>query len=213
MKKTNHFHRPIAGLIVLALLVLSWIGNGIYAKYIYKEELSGTVTITANLGTIAVEEHEAVRQPDGSYELGSKIVDQNEYILMPGVDIKKDPYVTITNKSSIGAYVFIVVDSTLPSEVTYTLADHWEAVEGFDNVYVYADANGQPIVVTNTTDGIENISILAPIAVDSTCTLEVSQKVAHSLSAHLNFSACMGQVTADDQTAEEVYGKFFSTNT
>lgn len=210
MKKDNHFHRPIAGMIVLALLVLSWIGNGIYAKYIYQEELSGTVTITANLGTIAVQEHKAERQPDGSYKLLTTITDKNEYILMPGVDIEKDPYVTITQKSSIAAYVFIVVDSTLPENVEYTLAEHWKAVNGYANVYVYADTNGNPIAVTGN---IDKIPILKPVANDSDITLTVSQQVAHNLSAYLNFSACMGQVTAADQSAEAVYKAFFTAST
>lgn len=73
------------------------------------------------------------------------------YKIVPGVDIKKDPTVTV-NGGSEACWLFIeVVESEGWSEkVTYTLADGWTALPNVDGVYyrtVAASENDQEFAV------------------------------------------------------------------
>ena len=124
-------------LIVIAATVL--IMMGIRAKYITSVPLSGTVTFEANLADdVTLTEHQATRNVDGSYRLGTETTYDNSYVVMPGVDIPKDPSFTITNKSSIDVYLYVEIVDTSPDTVTYKLTTDWEKLDIQDrNVYVY----------------------------------------------------------------------------
>ena len=124
-------------LIVIAATVL--IMMGIRAKYITSVPLSGTVTFEANLADdVTLTEHQATREADGSYTLGVETTNDNSYVVMPGVDIDKDPSFTITNKSSIEVYLYVEIVDTSPGTVTYELTDKWDelGITG-RKVYVY----------------------------------------------------------------------------
>ena len=190
--------RLITTIAALSLLLTTLCGVA-QAKYITNKEVSGTVQITVQLGSIALQEHEAIRKADGSYTLNGNVLPMGEkkgnaYILMPGVDVPKDPYVVISEKTPIKAYVYIKVDSSLPATVTYSLEDHWQKVIGHTGVYVYAPG-GTPKAVE------ENI---AAIPIIKTNTLTVSQYYSGADWVHLNFTAYMYQ-TAVGNTPEAVY--------
>ena len=153
MKKTK-FRTYLWRVLFLVLVVLTTAGV-VVGKYMTTFTAgSGTVTVSAKLaGSLAVQEHKAQRQSDGTYTLSAtETVTTNAYILMPGVDIPKDPRVVITGKTEIPAYLYLTVDCTNDA-ITYTLADHWVQVDGGDT-YVYADAYGEPIPLTATPEGI-----------------------------------------------------------
>lgn len=139
--KRNRILLPV--LILLAVAVGAGVGSTA-AKYVRHQKMTGRVTFTAKLAdSIQVLEHKAglVNDHEGSnYKLTSDPTDKNEYFLMPGVDIPKDPYVLINQKTSIPAYLYIeIADNTYkadPDEVkdvdmlSYSLTDSWIPLEG-----------------------------------------------------------------------------------
>ena len=142
-------NKKVKPAVVLAVCAIAaavgvLIMTGIQAKYMTSVPLTGTVTFNAQLAdNVTLQEHKALRNTDGSYYLGSETTDKNSYSVMPGVDIPKDPYFTITNKSSIDAYLYVeivyveIVDNS-PNTVTYQLTNDWTNLNIQDrNVYVY----------------------------------------------------------------------------
>ena len=133
-------------IVMLALVLLCASGVGVtLAKYIYAKSFKGTVTFTTTLAEdIQLKEHQAQRKTNGSYELTDVVVTENTYLAMPGVDIPKDPYFEIRNKSSVDAYLFVEVveDGTKPNSVSYELSGDWAKLDGAKAkhggaVYVY----------------------------------------------------------------------------
>ena len=185
MRKLNWFKRP--ALLVLALVIAVSAAVWVYAKYIYQETIHGSLTITARLGEIAVWEHQAVRNTDGSYQLNATEVQGNFYYLIPGLDIPKDPFVRLTDHSSLPVYVFIKVDTNLTGahQVAYQLRSCWQPVAGTTNIYVYC-VDGVPVPVTS--------NMIIPILENN--SVEVKQGLSVTGQVFLNFTAAMGQVDA-----------------
>ena len=114
-------------LIVLLLLALLLIGLISFAgaKYVTTITHHATITFSASLAeNVILQEHKAVRQTDGSYALVTQkyandfpddeysaetFVHENSYTLIPGLDIPKDPKITILNKTPIKAFLFLEV--------------------------------------------------------------------------------------------------------
>lgn len=158
MKKRRYY---IVGIIAVILCAAALIIGGLTAKYVHKINLSGSVTFSSGLADVLkLTEHEAVLQPDGSYKLSSEEVTKNEYKVMPGVDIPKDPRITLAGKSSVRAYMYIEAVDNSPETVTYTVTSDWKLLYGVvgangGSVYVYAkdgeaavlDKNGETQVI------------------------------------------------------------------
>ena len=170
-------------LIVLAL-ALAMAAGGTYAKYATTKTVGGTLTVKADLGAIKMDE---------STITGS---------IIPGFDIPVNHNVQVTDKTSIPAYVYLVLDINIADT---TLEFHpsdevWEKISETTKddiktiVYVYVDGT-DPIEVKN------NVTI----PVDG--TLVVSQYFNTSNKINLKFSAKMYQ-TAAGNTAVEVYNSF-----
>ena len=169
-------------LIVLAL-ALAMAAGGTYAKYATTKTVEGTLTVTANLGAIAMDE---------STITGS---------IIPGVDIPVNHKVLVTEKTSIPAYVYLVLDINITDNtLEFSPSDEWEEISETTKddiktiVYVYVDGT-DPIEVKN------NVTI----PVDG--TLVVSQYFNTSNKINLKFSAKMYQ-TAAGNMAVEVYNSF-----
>lgn len=195
--------------IALELVVLLSLSGVVYAKYVAEKELNGNVTIKAELGEIALYEHKAIKNDSGQYELNpDKTVSGNTYdTVIPGLDIPKDPYIVITDKTEIPAYVFLLVHETAwPNTMEYELEKHWKPLLGYNNVYVYSD-NGDPIKVTGD---IETIKII------ENDVITVSQSYTGPDETKLTFSACMGQIGVKgdntDMTPNDVYSSIKSLN-
>ena len=146
----------VLAVCAIAAAVGVLIMTGIQAKYMTSVPLSGTVRFNAQLAdNVTLQEHKALRNVDGSYSLGTETTDKNSYSVMPGVDIPKDPYFTITNKSSIDAFLYVeIVDSSPdPDTVIYNLTTDWEKLDIQNrNVYVYKgvfQGNTQDIPILN----------------------------------------------------------------
>ena len=141
---SKHKKGKFVPVLLACTAVLVLLGSGIRAKYVTSVPLAGTVTIKGELAdNVTLTEHEAARQADGSYILTETIVAENQYIVMPGVDILKDPTITIENKSSVPAYLYVEIVDNSPGTATYALTDDWEKITVTDdtrNVYVYRPA-------------------------------------------------------------------------
>ena len=193
-------NRRIAFLLAV-LFCLSAVTFVAVAKYIKDVPFSGNVTFKADLvETFTLTESEATRKTDGTYSLNtSKSVESNPYTLMPGVDVPKDPKITIEGKTAVPAYLYvevIYIDS-LPEDVaipiTYSMATGWEALgitgPNGGKVYVYGT------VLDGTTP---NLTI--PILEND--TLKVSQNLLRGTTATMTFYGYMAQqVSGRDEKA------------
>ena len=192
--------RLLSAIVVLSMILVC-LCTVAYAKYMESIAVGGgTVTISADIGTIYLQEHEAVRNAHGAYELTDEPGENKYYILMPGVDIPKDPYVTVKKTSTLEAYVFIKVDAELPDGVSFQLTDVWQAVKGKSGVYVYCQ-NGEPVKVVGDIESI-------PVLKDN--KIFVSQKYQGG-ECQFQITAYLYQVAAG-QDAAEVYGEYPNSN-
>lgn len=217
---------------ILAGLLLSVLIGSAIGKYTTTVPVSGTVTFHADLGTITLQEHAAVRQPDGSYALVTAeyaqadttdayneetFVNSNGYTLLPGLDIPKDPHIVIENKTPIEAYLFVEVvesgDVGLQDKViTYALTDDWLKLEDVNGknggtVYVYKGTGTSAKELDHNINSPWTVQILAPLPEDNNSHIRVSQKLITTPSTGddvLKFYACMGE-TAMGADAAAVY--------
>lgn len=130
------FRTRLRLLVTLSLLLFCLIGFAI-GKYIqtFRAEEKVTVTFSNNLADVfEVRESEATRNTTtGAYTLNKSkpVTDEQTYVLIPGVDIEKDPYVFIDGRSEIPAELYIEIVDTLDEDgirlVTYAVrSDLWE---------------------------------------------------------------------------------------
>lgn len=165
MKKTRLRALPWL-LIVPVLLVVALLGF-VIGKYVTTIESNNTVTFTATLAAdVRLQESKVTRNEDGSYKTTDETITSGtqEYILIPGLDVPKDPHIVITGKTEIPAYLFIeVVDTTPNAALRYNLTDTWikttlrtPKVTGA-TLYVYSKDGTSP---TSIIEDHDKISIL-----------------------------------------------------
>lgn len=194
-------NRRIAFLLAV-LFCLSAVTFVAVAKYIKDVPYTGNVTFKADLAEkFTLTETKAVRQASGSYILSGEQVTQNSYILMPGVDVPKNPMVKIEGKTAVPAYLYVEVCPALPATVTYKIAkDYWTDLNitgpHGGKVYVYtSDLDGTVKVLDGT---VENLTL--PI-IDKD-TLYVSDKLDRGTTATMTFYGYMAQqVSGRDEKA------------
>lgn len=193
-------NRRIAFLLAV-LFCLSAVTFVAVAKYIKDVPFSGNVTFTANLAkTFTLTESEAKRNTDGTYSLDTGTSKaENPYTLMPGVDVPKDPKITIEGKTAVPAYLYVEVlkSENFPATVTYSMATGWTdlGITGPNGgtVYVYGT------VLNGTTP---NLTI--PILEND--TLKVSQNLLRGTTATMTFYGYMAQqVSGRDEKATFTY--------
>ena len=189
-------NRRIAFLLAV-LFCLSAVTFVAVAKYIKDVPFSGNVTFKADLAeTFTLTESEATRKTDGTYSLNtSKSVESNPYTLMPGVDVPKDPKITIEGKTAVPAYLYVEVleSKNFPATVTYSMAEGWIDLEitgpKGGKVYVYGT------VLNGTTP-----DLTIPILEND--TLKVSQNLLRGTTATMTFYGYMAQqVSGRDEKA------------
>lgn len=201
--------RRFTPLIVVLLLLLTVGTTGTtVAKYIHSTQLEGKVTFTAKLAeNITLLEHEAKRNDDGSYYLTNDTTNGNEYTLIPGLDVPKDPYITITGKTPIKAYLFVEVYHALGNTyITYELSENWKLVEGLKgkeksgSVYVYTGGadDALPLNDENCPTG--------PIYILKDNEIKVGQKLLSGqlTEQHLDFYACLSEVPTDENAVTDL---------
>lgn len=219
MLRMKNFKQILPKCLILAVLICMFGSMLVYAKYIYTETLSRQITITAHLGNIQVDEHVVAKNPDGSYSLTEQWISQkdyapNVYVLIPGLDVPKDPVVKISNKSHLDAYVFVKVVTNISdlNQVSYALTDNWKEISSSTDgnitttVYAYTAGTGDPVTIDNSfgTNGSGVIPVLA------SNLFEVKQGLNLTSDVYLNFYAYMGQAIPD-KTPLQVYQALFTT--
>ena len=195
--------------VTAAVLAAALLIGGLYAKYIRSVKLSGNVTFSASLADEFIfAEHKTVRQPDGGYVTEAETVSKNEYLLMPGVDIPKDPYIIIGNKSSIAAYLYIEAAGSAPDAVKYEIdSSIWKnlGIKGAHggDVYVYTGGGADAAVLDENFDG-------QPIELIKDNRLSVSENYAHGESFGLDFYGYMAQ-TESGKGASQIFTESFNS--
>lgn len=163
MKHVANRRRSVSSRAFIALLalvlVIGCVAGGTVAWLVAKTE---PVVNTFTYGNINI----ALTETTGE-----------DYKIIPGTDIKKDPKVTVTAGSE-ACWLFVKVEETgtfVADKVTYAIADGWELVEGQTNVYcrkvaaVTADTsfeviknNKITVSDTLTKDDIKDITAVNP---------------------------------------------------
>ena len=101
--------------LAVALAALLLIGGGTFA---YLQSNTEDVVNTFNANQVTVELTETTG---------------GDYNIIPGTTQEKDPKVTVDN--SIDAYVYVEVTDTTDGLVTYSIAEGWTLLDGYDDVY------------------------------------------------------------------------------
>ena len=195
------------------------------ATYAYLTASSGPVKNTfvvggavAN-GDLKLFEHVANKNADGSYTLGSDTTTRNAYTVMPGVNLPKDPTVTV-EKASGEYYLFVEVTkgsgfaSVTVGEKTGTPlscnvdATKWEKLDiAGKEVYVYyVNKDGAKTYIQNTT--VENVAVLKTIGdTQNTITVNADNDIVATLTSEsasaltFNAYACQAAGFADAAAA------------
>ena len=132
----------VTALVFVLVIALAAAAGVVSAKFMGEKDVKGSVGLKADLAeSITVYEHVAIRQTDGSYELDSSAVTEEgqTYMLMPGVDIYKDPTVRVTGYTGVPAYLFVVYSQNISGN-TYGLgftvnSDGWTSLSGHPGVW------------------------------------------------------------------------------
>lgn len=188
---------------IAALLAAAVIGATVGAKYVKEIRIPCTLIIRAGLADkVSVLEHEPLRQPDGTYQLDqSKEVSKSEFVLMPGVDAARDPFVRIERKTDIPAFVYVEVVSTLGDKAGFTLTDAWEKLDGVTGqnggeVYAFEDML--------SSDNKEDIEL--PLFEDDAVTVRHTYIAEGETETNLSFYPYMAKAE-EGKTAEECFDK------
>lgn len=208
--------------IALVLVVALAVG----ATYAYLTASSGPVKNTfvvggavAN-GDLKLFEHVANKNADGSYTLGSDTITSNKYIVMPGVNLPKDPTVTV-EKASGEYYLFVEVTKgsgfapvTVGEKTGTPLSCNvdttkWEklSLTGKDanrEVYVYCVTGASAI----QSAPVENVAVLKTIGdTQNTITVNADNDIVATLTSEsasaltFNAYACQAAGFADAAAA------------
>ena len=171
--------RYIPVMLILLLFAAGSRIGAVSAKYVTERTLQSQVTFTAKLAEkMVLEEYKVSRTPKGDYAYETQpetnhyiTVNSNSYVLMPGGDIVKKPYIQISQKTPIKAYLFLEIVGHQPGAVdngvSYELTDAWKPADGITGkhmgtVYVYSDSTGPANLDETLTkeNGFKNIDII-----------------------------------------------------
>ena len=195
---------------VCVLLAVFVITTGVvFAKYKQSVPLEGSLTVSSGhlADVFTLQEHDAVRNSDGTYSLDTtKTVLSNEYSVVPGVSILKDPHFTLNGKSKVPAYLYVeIIDNLSGSGLSYQLTSEWKNLnmtgQNGGALYVYTDGtDAAKLLDENFAD--KDVYILQ----DNKIT--VSQSSTSSFDGSLSFYGYLAQAS-DVTTAETAYTTCF----
>lgn len=190
-------------LIGIAALLAAVIGVTVGAKYVKEIRIPCTLIIRAGLADkVAVLEHEPLRQPDGTYQLDqSKEVSESEFVLMPGVDAARDPFVRIERKTDIPAFVYVEVVSTLGDKAGFTLTDAWKKLDG-----VTGQNGGEVYAFEDMLSSDDKEDIELPLFEDEAVTVSHTYIAEGEAETNLSFYPYMAKAK-EGKTAEECFDK------
>lgn len=135
-------------LSICALVLVCVISVSGTLAYLTARSDSVTNTFTAT-GTKLAEEFtldESKANPDktlGAYVLNEEErVQRNEYAVLPGTTVAKDPTIHIGGRTDVPAYLYVEVLDRTSQGITYSLSKNWQVLDGVmgyngGTVYVY----------------------------------------------------------------------------
>lgn len=176
-------------LVILAVMLVAGISVGGTLAWITTQSDEVVNTFTYGDINITLQEHELLE--DGG--LGEKLVIENDYKFIPGVDLAKDPFVTVKADSE-ACWLFVkVVETNWPANenISYTVDSAWTLLE--DGVY-YRE------VEATTADVDFNILTDNMITVDDALTKAEVEAFADTMK--LTFTAYAVQKEGIDTAAD-----------
>lgn len=182
--------------IAIALVLVVALAVGATYAYLTAQTKAVTNTFTAG-GAVAandltLKEHVATPNTDGSYKLDNTYLGEgegNSYVVLPGVNLPKDPTVTV-EKSTGTYYLFVTVEKGSgfmgeKAPLSYKTASDWKsmAISGNDvankELYVYSvTSDGTTTYIQPKSENAVSHAILAGIADDPSNTIKVSDGTA-----------------------------------
>lgn len=144
-------------------------------------------------------ENEVTKLDDGSYEIGEEAVLAlgNNYSVLPGLVLPKNPFARINGKTDIPAYMYIeVIDTITDVGLTYDISDDWVLLEGITgpnggSVYSY----GEDKLIT------EDVTDVAIIDGDKITVPEDPEFPTEGDDPELTFYGYLGQASAGTDAA------------
>lgn len=183
--------------LTIAIALVLVVALAVGATWAYLTAQSGPVVNTFTVGKIldnkdnfTLNEHplKNANTTDGVYQLdmdAAPVQAVTYSAVMPGVNLPKDPTVTIKAGALKGdAYLFVVVDNQLASELTFDVNSAWTKIGEDSTKALYTIAAGK-LTAGNTTD-------LAWHILDND-TVKVADKITSADLGMLTFNAYLVQ--------------------
>lgn len=144
--------------LLIALAIVLVVAMSVTGTLAYLTANTGAVTNTFTVGKVFDEEdsdthknfelleHGITGKP-GEYTLTAEEVSGNEYTVMPGVNIPKDPFVRVNRPVGVDVYLFVEVVDGTSEQLTVTVdSAKWTKLVGVTGTYgggVYTLASGK----------------------------------------------------------------------
>lgn len=153
MKLLGKMNKRTLVLSLALVLALATATGGTLAWLIDETE---PVTNVFTYGDVNIDLEESPSDKDD----GDDDPNTNEYQMVPGKDITKDPKVTVyANSEDCWLFVKIEESTNFDDFMTYAVAEGWTALEGVDNVYYRevskSDADQEFYVLENNTVSVK----------------------------------------------------------
>lgn len=169
MNKKSLKPRLIIGFSLIFLLACALIMSGMLAKYRTQTVIANEVDYTNRLAeSFMLLDKPVVQQEDGSYKIDDSANAQPtsgfSYKLIPGITIPAAPYVQITGKTEIPAYLYLEVENTGGASLSFD--SKWSeltGVTGKKGGTVYTYDNGTAL----TGDDAEAVLTCPTFTVDT----------------------------------------------
>lgn len=184
--------------LTIAIALVLVVALAVGATWAYLTAQTKTVTNTFTVGgavatnDLTLKEHVATQNADGSYTLNNTTYVEegkgNNYVVLPGVNLPKDPTVTV-EKSAGTYYLFVMVEKgsgfmSQNAPLSYKTDSAWEQLEIFQEgttdvtnkeLYVYSvTTDGTTTYIQPQSDTAVSHAILAGIVGDPSNTIKVS---------------------------------------
>lgn len=130
--------RELSGKLVVAMLAVTLlIGCAIGGTVAWLTAKTDAVVNTFTYGDINIDLWEHAYDATTNALGNSKVTEVENYKIIPGVDLPKDPTVTV-KAGSEACWLFVKVEKAgtfVDGKVTYSIADGWTALAGQTGVY------------------------------------------------------------------------------
>ena len=172
--------------LLIALAIVLVVAMSVTGTLAYLTANTGAVTNTFTVGKVFDEEdsdthknfelleHGITGKP-GEYTLTAEEVSGNEYTVMPGVNIPKDPFVRVNSPVGVDVYLFVEVVDGTGEQLTVTVdSANWTKLAGVTGTHsgdVYTLASGRlaagstlnaTYILANNEIAVANATIVNP---------------------------------------------------